>query len=129
MTKLVFAVASDDERRTIWEIELEGGFAIQEFLVKASDLPLGRHYHAHRTETFTILEGGGTLTTYKVDENGKVVSEAISVSLEAGQTIFVDRFTVHTFRLAPGTKMRCYSTLPLTVDADLNSAPEFPTPQ
>ncbi len=108
---LVGDPSKPDPRRDIREFNGEQ-FAVQLFEIKASDLPLGKHAHAKKFEVFTILEGGGLLLTCRVDGKGNQLRELENHNLVAGSVVRLEPYTAHTFYLAPGSKMHCYSSAP-----------------
>ena len=57
----VLKLVNEDTRRTINEFNsTEGDFSVQQLDIKVSELPLGRHAHALKTETWVIEKGEGS---------------------------------------------------------------------
>ena len=103
----------DDQRRAIKELNsLDGGFSFQEFLIKSDTGPLGKHAHAHKTETFFIVDGAGIVLTAEVNESGQILEAPKSTNIGVGSVICVPQYIAHTFYLNPDTRMICYSSAP-----------------
>lgn len=106
MAKLVhpLVIAHQDERRTIEEY-VGPNFTIQRFIIHQA-IPLGNHYHAVMTETFTLLKGRGTLTTAQVTPQGVVVPNSKQhYEIHDGATFRIAPYTLHTLVLDPGTEL------------------------
>jgi oxalate decarboxylase/phosphoglucose isomerase-like protein (cupin superfamily) len=114
-------LAHQDDRRAVSEFNGQD-MSIQVFEVFASDLPLGRHFHRRKRETFLIQEGSGEVLLCEADTDGNSVGQPKTVKLESGSVVVVDPMMAHTFYLAPGTKMVCFSSAPFNPDdMDLNA--------
>lgn len=106
-----FRLVHEDERRAIYELDSPtGNFSVNFFKIKVSELPLGKHAHAKKTETFTILSGGGVVLTCPVDQFGNKAGEVAKQELAEGSVVHLPPFTAHTFYLQPGTTMHCFSS-------------------
>ncbi len=103
--------AHEDERRKIEECNADG-FSVQMFTVKVSDIPLGLHAHGKKSEVFTILEGDGEVLTCPVSPTGKQTGEIERIAVSAGSVVRIPPFVAHTFYLAPGSRMHCFSSAP-----------------
>lgn len=105
-------VAHSDHRRTIFEANCpEEGFSLQGFDVKFR-LPLGKHFHEGKHETFKILAGSGFVFLYRIDYFSEQIDPAKiqRLQLTAGSVVHVPPMTAHTFYLEPGSRMICFST-------------------
>ena len=98
-----------DTRRTISELN-GSDFSVQLFKVYQSNLPLGKHAHRARMETFTILCGEGFVLICTVDGQGNKLGIPERHELTAGSVIHIPPHVAHTFYLSPGTEMHCYSS-------------------
>ena len=102
--------AHEDARRTIKECNLDNS-AIQMFIVKDGTLPLGNHYHKMKTETFVVLEGGGTYSSIPVNEDGLALLDDPSVEqITKDSIIHVPVYVAHAFKLLNGTVLLCFSS-------------------
>ncbi len=100
-----------DARRAIREYN-GIDYSIQHFVIGTERSALGNHYHTGKSETFTILEGGGTLVMRAVDAMGVPCGGLFKTEVKKGDVIRVNPFMAHTFILDPGTEMLNYSSAP-----------------
>lgn len=113
---------TQDERRAIHELSSEdGGFSTQYFDVFTCPDPLGKHAHAGKEETFTILSGEGRVLTCPVNMEGEAVGEVTETELAEGSVVHIPPMTAHTFYLN-GAKMHCHSSAPFD-DKDFIKTP------
>lgn len=119
---------SDHNRRTIFEVNCPiEGFSLQGFDVKAR-LPLGKHFHEKKHETFKILAGGGIVFLYPVSYIGEQIDPAKiqRLQLTAGSVVHMPPMTAHTFYLEPGSRMVCFSTAAFDEEnKDMRAFPEL----
>jgi oxalate decarboxylase/phosphoglucose isomerase-like protein (cupin superfamily) len=105
---------SADDRRTIQELVI-GDATVQRFEITGATKPLGNHYHREKTETFTILSGGGTVYLVEVDDqSGEAVevSDVMEVIATEGCVIVIPPYHAHRLDLTKGTIMHAYSDRP-----------------
>ena len=105
---------SEDSRRSIHEFTFKGfgGAAFQDFFIRDASTPLGNHFHRLKEEIFYFLEGGGTIRTALVDENGKIVNEVQQFEVKKGDVIRIMPNHAHRFDLRPRTHFVAYSSRP-----------------
>lgn len=131
-TKFVLPLVACDDRRSIYEAPFGAG-VLQYYSITAAHLPLGKHFHQHKTETFTLLSGGGYVVTSMVngcgqpiDYEGEVLEPSYALffrqQLSVGSVAFILPFVAHTFYLDPGSEMCCLTSLPFDQN-DMFSTP------
>lgn len=108
-------VVHTDTRRTIHEFNGED-FACGYFEIHHSNLPLGVHAHAKKSETFIISKGSGVLHTCKVDFHGNPLGPRRIQTLQEGSVAHLMPYEAHTFYLETGSRMYCYSSTPFDPD-------------
>lgn len=104
-----------DERRRISEFN-GSNCSVQKFLIFSDNLPLGRHFHRNKAETFVILKGGGVVLLCDTDHEGNRFGEVRHHDLYQHSVIVIEPRTAHTFYLTPGTEMLCHSSTPFDPD-------------
>ncbi|HLZ56180.1 MAG TPA: hypothetical protein VKR06_04465 [Ktedonosporobacter sp.] len=104
-----FLQAHRDERRTLWEWNFPSS-AVQSFLITSS-MPLANHFHKEKQETFLLLEGEGSCTWLALYLDGSPQGMPETIQLEAGSLLQIFPFTAHAFRLKPGSRMICFSSV------------------
>ncbi|KKT29429.1 hypothetical protein A3G55_00510 [Candidatus Giovannonibacteria bacterium RIFCSPLOWO2_12_FULL_44_25] len=109
----VLKLVNEDTRRTINEFNsTEGDFSVQQLDIKVSELPLGRHAHALKTETWVIEKGEGSALVAKVDKNGKLVEKPRKIDLLDGSILHLSQFEGHTLYFIPGSQAIHFSSKP-----------------
>jgi dTDP-4-dehydrorhamnose 3,5-epimerase-like enzyme len=106
----------EDDRRVIFEFDKGSNFSVQLFQVKATDLPLGKHAHGKKTETFTLIAGNGYVLICRVDEAGNQIGTVERHELTGGSVVRVEPLEAHTFYLAPKSVLHNYSSTPFDVE-------------
>lgn len=98
------SIASDDNRRTISEIEADNG-TIQLFVVKDGSKPLGNHYHEDMKEIFIFIKGAGTVRTKKTPPHipSDMSSGETKRNVTPGLVIDIEPNTAHRLDLEPST--------------------------
>lgn len=107
----VMNVGSDDDRRTIWEMNLPEG-RDQMFFIKKNAKALGNHYHKLMSEVFIFTSGGGTVLTQVLDETGTAAEKIVKHVITPGFRIELPAFTAHRFDLEGGTTFTCHASRP-----------------
>lgn len=107
----IMNVGSDDDRRTIWEMNLPDG-RDQMFVIKKDAKALGNHYHKLMSETFIFTTGGGTILTQALNEHGKAAEKIVKHVVTPGFRIELPAFTAHRFDLEGGTTFVCHASRP-----------------
>lgn len=107
----------EDERRSIAEFDSPaGGFSVQSFQIKESQIPLGNHYHGDKDEIFVITEGRGIVFFAEVNRDKFKAKDIFSRIVSAGSVIKIPAYTAHALVLKTGSKMICFSTKPFDAD-------------
>lgn len=120
--RLTLPLADHDGRRSIFELDL-GDATMQVFQIHSDENPLGGHFHCEKSETFTILAGGGSVLLCRADpDTGALDGEIREVRLSAGGVVNVPPGLAHTFYLVRGSEMACRATRPYD-PADMHPAP------
>ena len=101
----------EDARRAIYEFNSNDGFSIQYFHVYNCLDPLGKHAHAKKSETFTIITGGGHVIICPVDAKGNQLGEVECKEVKKGSIIHIPPYIAHTFYLLPETEMHAVSSM------------------
>ncbi len=99
----VLAIASSDARREIREMDL-GDACFQDFYIKDAEKPLGQHFHRDKFEIFFFIEGGGTIRTAEVDEDGKIACDVKEFRVGPGSVIRIPPYHTHRFDLTPNSR-------------------------
>ena len=106
----------EDERRNILEFDEGNKFSVQLFYVKTANLPLGKHAHGKKSETFTLIAGKGYVLVCRVDEVGNQIDAVERHELTRGSVVYVEPFEAHTFYLAVGSVLHNFSSTPFSAE-------------